>query len=64
LANRFGSVLILGIVWGLDTWAGDFAIDSGEGVYVSRVAVRASVPGDRAGDYAAVIAMVCSTSSP
>jgi hypothetical protein len=38
-------------------WAGDFAVDSGEGVYVSRVAVRASVPGDRAGDYAAVIAI-------
>ncbi|MDQ3241260.1 MAG: DMT family transporter [Actinomycetota bacterium] len=55
LANRLGSVLVLGLVWGLDAWAGDFEVDGDDGLYVSRVAVKASLPGGRFGDYAAVL---------
>ena len=50
-----GSVLVLGLVWGLDAWAGDFEVDGDDGLYVSRVAVKASLPGGRFGDYAAVL---------
>lgn len=45
LANRLGSVLVLGLVWGLDAWAGDFEVDGDDGLHVSRVAVKASLPG-------------------
>jgi drug/metabolite transporter (DMT)-like permease len=55
LVNRLGSVLVLAVVWGLDAWAGDFAVEGDNGVYVSRVAVRASLPGGRAVDYAAIL---------
>jgi drug/metabolite transporter (DMT)-like permease len=55
LAKRLGSVLVLGLVWGLDAWAGDFEVDGDDGLYVSRVAVKASLPGGRLGDYAAVL---------
>ena len=43
------------LVWGLDAWAGDFEVEDDGGVYVSRVAVKASLPGGRFGDYAAVL---------
>ncbi len=43
LANRLGSVLVLGLVWGLDAWAGDFEVDGDDGLHVSRVAVKASL---------------------
>jgi drug/metabolite transporter (DMT)-like permease len=55
LINRVAAVAILAVVWGLDAWAGDFAVESEEGVYVSRAAVRATLPGGRAGDYVAVL---------
>lgn len=55
LANRLGSVLVLGLVWGLDAWAGDFEVDGDDGLHVSRVSVKASLPGGRLGDYAAVL---------
>jgi drug/metabolite transporter (DMT)-like permease len=57
LANRLGSVIVLLVAWGVDTWAGDFTADGDAGAYVSRVAVRASLPGSGAGDYAAVLAI-------
>jgi len=57
LANRLGSVAVLLVAWGVDAWAGDFTADGDEGVYVSRVAVRAFLPGSGAGDYAAVLAI-------
>ncbi len=54
--ERPSGVVLGGIVLaGLDAWAGDFEVDGDEGVYVSRVAVKASLPGGRFGDYAAVL---------
>ncbi|MBA3421441.1 MAG: DMT family transporter [Thermoleophilaceae bacterium] len=57
LANRVGSVIVLLIAWRVDTWAGDFTADGDDGAYVSRVAVRAFLPGSGTGDYAAVLAI-------
>lgn len=57
LANRLGSVLIMLMVWGIDARAGDFAVESGDGLYTSRVAARPSLTGVGLGDYAALLAI-------